>query len=113
MIAGWMRPIIVLWFLAGAVVELFNAWTRRRVVERLAPERRPRSVGWFMGGFVVRVMLTAGVLVLAFRDSLASGLMAFLGYYLCRTVVVWREVRRPGRSPGEGGSLYDVGSKNG
>ena len=113
MTAGWMRPVVVLWFLAGAVVELFNAWTRRLVVGKLAPERRSRSVGWFAGGFVVRVVLTAGVLVLAFRDSLASGLMAFLGYYVCRTVVLWREVRRPGRSPGEGGSLCDVGSKNG
>jgi hypothetical protein len=113
MIASWMRPIVGLWVLAGAAVELFNAWTRRLVVGKLAPERRASSVGWFAGGFLVRVVLTAGVLALAFRHSLASGLMAFLGYYVCRTVVMWREVRRPGRSPGEDGSLHDVGSKNG
>jgi hypothetical protein len=113
MSADWMRPIIGLWVLAGAAVELFNAWTRRLVVGKLEPERRARSMGWFAGGFVLRVVLTAGVLALAFRDGFASGLMALLGYYACRMVVTWRLARRLERLPGEGGSLDRVGSKDG
>ena len=113
MTADWIRPIVGLWFFAGAAVELFNAWTRRLVVERLAPERRARSLGWFAGGFVVRVVLTAGVLALAFRYSLASGLLALLGYYVCRMVVTWRLARRLERLPGEGGSRDRLGSKDG
>jgi hypothetical protein len=102
---GWMGPITGLWFLAGVAIELANAWTRRLVVAKLEPERWARSMGWFAGGFVVRVVSTAGVLALAFRHSFASGLLALLGYYLCRTVVVWRLSGRLDRPPGVGGSL--------
>jgi uncharacterized membrane protein len=121
MAAGWMRPIAAgwmslvagVWIFAGAAVELFNAWTRRLVVGKLAPERRMLSMGWFAGGFVVRVVLTAGVLALAFRHSFASGLMALLGYYVCRMVVTWRLARRLERQSGEGGSGHRLGSKDG
>ena len=113
MSVGWLRPIIGLWFLAGAAAELFNAWTRRLLVERLDPERRARSVGWFVGGFVVRVVLTAGVLALAFRYGLASGLTALMGYYVCRSIVTWRLAGRLARLPGEGRSRNRLGSKDG
>jgi hypothetical protein len=90
--------------LAGVVIELANAWTRRLVVAKLKSERRARSAGWFVGGFFVRVVSTAGVLALAFRHSFASGLLALLGYYLCRTVVVWRLSGRLDRPPDASGS---------
>jgi hypothetical protein len=113
MSAGWLRPIIGLWFLAGAATELFNAWTRRLLVEKLEPERRARSVSWFVGGFVVRVVLTAGVLALAFRFGFASGLMALLGYYVCRAVVTWWLAGRLERLSGANGSRNRLGSKDG
>lgn len=96
------------WFLAGATIELFNAWTRCRTVAQLSPERRSHSVGWFAGGFVVRVVLTAGVLALAFRHSFVSGLLAWLGYYVCRTVVTWRLARRLERSAGRNGFVAEM-----
>ena len=111
MLAGWAG--VGLWFLAGAAIEVFNAWTRRLSAAQLAPERRARSVGWFAGGFLVRVVLTAGVLALAFRHSFASGMMALLGYYVCRMVLTWRLARRLERPVGEGDSLDRVGSKDG
>jgi hypothetical protein len=95
--SGW-GPIAGLWFLAGAGIEVFNGWTRRWTAERLMPQQRARSVGWLAGGFFLRVVLTAGVLVLAFRHSFVSGLLAWLGYYVCRTVLTWRMARHLERS---------------
>jgi hypothetical protein len=82
-----------LWCLAGAAAAAFNAWTRRLAAGKLDPDRRGRSVGWFAGGFGVRVVLTALVLALAFRYGWLSGLLAFLGYYVCRTILAWRLAR--------------------
>lgn len=106
--------VVGLWFLAGAAIEVLNAWTRRWTAEWLVPGRRARSVGWFAGGFILRVVLTAGVLVLAFRHSFVSGLVAWLGYYVCRTVLIFRVSRDLERGPkqlDEGDST--VGLKNG
>jgi len=103
MIAGGAAGLLVgLWFLAGAAIEVFNAWTRRRSVDRLSPGQKGRAVGWFALGFAVRVVLTAGVLVLAFRHSFVSGLVAWLGYYICRTVMMWRTARRLKRDSSAG-----------
>ena len=111
MLVRWL--VAGLWFLAGVAIEAFNAWTRWKSAEQLAPDRRARAVGWFAGGFVLRVVLTAGVLALAFRHSFVSGLLAWLGYYVCRTVMTWRMARHFERLPGGGDALYHIGSKNG
>jgi hypothetical protein len=100
-----MGLTVGLWFLAGAAIEGFNTWTRRWAAERLAPERRVRSVGRFVGSFMLRVILTAAVLALAFRHSLVSGVLAWLGYYVCRTVLTWRLARHLDRRPGRGRPL--------
>jgi hypothetical protein len=112
---GVQAAIVGLWFVAGAAIEVLNAWTRRWAAEQLAPERRAASVGWFVGGFVLRVVLTAGVLVLAFRHSLASGLAAWLGYYVCRMVLIGRLSRRLERGSGQrsGKGESSIGSGNG
>jgi hypothetical protein len=103
MIAGGAAGLLVgLWFLAGAAIELFNAWTRRRSAEGMSPEQKGRAVGWLALGFAVRVVLTAGVLVLAFRHSFVSGLLAWLGYYVCRTAMMWRTARRLKRDSSAG-----------
>jgi hypothetical protein len=83
-----------LWFLGGGAAAFFGVWTLHLAAARLTPERRRYSVGWFVGSFVLRVLLTALVLALAFRHMLVSGLLAWLGYYVCRTILTWRLARR-------------------
>ena len=83
-----------LWFLVGAVTAVFGVWTLRLAAAQLTPARRRYSVGWFVGSFVLRVALTALVLAFAFRHMLVSGLLAWLGYYVCRTILTWRLARR-------------------
>jgi hypothetical protein len=48
----------------------------------------------FAAGFVARMGLTSTVLVLAFRQDVASGLAALVGYWICRWLMVWRVARR-------------------
>jgi hypothetical protein len=107
--------IVGLWFLAGAAIEVFNAWTRRWAAERMSPAKRAQSIGWFAGSFFLRVVLTAGVLFLAFRHGFVSGLLALVGYYVCRTILISRMSRRVGRDSkrrlGEGEP--SIGSENG
>jgi hypothetical protein len=112
---GWQAAVVGLWFLAGAAIEVLNAWTRRLAAGQLTPGRRAGSVGWFVGGFFLRVILTAGVLVLAFRHNFVSGLLAWLGYYLCRMFLIWRLSRRLERGPGQGSERGEprIGSENG
>ena len=78
--------ITVLWFLAGASVEVLNTFTRKWTVGRLPSAV---SVGWITGGLLFRLAVTAGILVLAFRDSVGSGAAALAGYMLCRWATIW------------------------
>jgi hypothetical protein len=101
--------VAALWLLSGVAVEVVNAWTRRRVAAQLSPGLRSRSVGWFVGSFFVRVVLTAGVLFLAFRHSFLSGAMAWLGYYVCRMALILWTSRRLERDSGRPSAAGDSG----
>lgn len=87
----------IVWFLAGAGVEVLNALTRKWTVDRL---HNLRSIGWVAGGLVVRLVLTSAVLVLAFRYSPLSGLAALLGYWIGRWTMIWRVNRQLARPTG-------------
>jgi hypothetical protein len=75
-----------LWFLAGAAVEVLNTLARKWTVDRL---QDTVPVGWITGGFVLRLVVTSGILVLAFRHEATSGVAALAGYLLCRWVMIW------------------------
>jgi hypothetical protein len=76
----------VLWFLAGAVVEVLNTLGRKWTVQQLG---RPTLVGWLVGGYVLRLALTSAVLVLGFRHQAISGAAALLGYLCSRWAMVF------------------------
>jgi hypothetical protein len=78
--------LVALWFLAGVAVEVLNTAFRKWSVDRL---ESAASIGWVLAGFFVRIGITAGILTLAFRHSVASGVAALLGYLSCRWVMVW------------------------
>jgi hypothetical protein len=73
--------IVFLWFLAGAAVEVVNAFSRKWTVERLGGRA---LYGWVAGGYILRLAMTSAVLVLAFRHRPISGAGALLGYVCSR-----------------------------
>jgi F0F1-type ATP synthase assembly protein I len=80
----------VAWFLAGSMAEVLNNALRHWSIGRLGLEQ-PRSAGFgLLVGFVLRVVLTALVLMLAFRHDTASGFAALIGYWICRWTIIWR-----------------------
>ena len=76
----------VLWFLAGAGVEVLNTFLRKWSVERL---QSPSGAGLVLGGMVVRMFGTAAILVLAFRHSPLSGAASLIGYMASRWAMIW------------------------
>jgi hypothetical protein len=82
----------VLWFCAGGAIEVVNALTRKQAVERLGTQSAYVSLVWIVGGFVLRMFATGMVLVLAFRHSLVSGVLALVGYWVSRWAMIrWTE----------------------
>ena len=65
-----------LWFLAGAGVEVLNAFLRKWSVERL---QSPPGAALVLGGMVLRMFGTAAILMLAFRHSPLSGAAGLVG----------------------------------
>ena len=90
----WMPLAIVAWFLAGGAVEVLNSAIRHGSVGRLGLQKRGRTIFRLVIGFMLRLVLTALVLVLAFRHDPASGLAALIGYWIGRWVVIWWLQRR-------------------
>jgi hypothetical protein len=83
-----------LWFLAGGAVEVLNTLTRKWSVDRM--HSPTPAVALIFGGLLFRLAGTALILALAFRSSVASGLMAFAGYWLCRWIMIgWVNRRLP------------------
>ena len=78
--------MVVLWFLAGAGIEVLNTLTRKWSVDRVQSRG---GVAWIVGGVVLRMVGTAVLLMLAFRHSALSGAAGLVGYLICRWVMIW------------------------
>lgn len=79
------------------MAEVLNNAIRHWSVGRLGLEQRRGTGFGLVVGFLLRVVLTALVLVLAFRHDMASGFAALIGYWICRWVMIWRLHRRISR----------------
>jgi hypothetical protein len=101
--------MLVVWLLIGAAVEVLNSLLRHWSVARLGLPKeyslsgRRQSVFWLAVGFLLRVGVTSLILLLAFRQNIASGLAALVGYWICRWVMVWWVARRLSGRTSSGG----------
>jgi len=92
---GW------LWLLAGLLVGALNVASIARTVGRLQPKKgrlpaaapQLAALSLMTSGFVLRLLVSVLVLIVALRQSAASGLLAFAGLWLGRwTVLFWVNV---------------------
>lgn len=85
---GW------LWLLAGLLVGTLNAASIAGTVGRLRPEGNVRALSAIVSGFMLRLILSILVLVVALRQSAAAGLLAFAGIWFGRwTVLLWANAK--------------------
>lgn len=74
----------VIWLCVGALVGLLNVASIAGMVARLQPGGDVRAVSALIGGFALRMVLAALVLIVALHSSAAAGLCAFAGLWLAR-----------------------------
>ncbi|MHB0856051.1 MAG: hypothetical protein ACYC5M_00605 [Anaerolineae bacterium] len=87
-----------LWLLPGGLVGCLNALSQRWTVTRLQTLTPAWSVAVIVGGFVLRTALAGGILLLAFRQGLASGLIGFAGLWLARWLLLVFMIRAEGKT---------------
>ncbi len=78
-----------LWLLVGALAGSLNVAAIAGMVARLRPGSGARAVAALAGGFVVRLALSALVLIVALQQGAAAGLFTFAGMWLARWVVLF------------------------
>ena len=78
----------LLWFLAGAVVGLVQVLALRWTVDSLRPDKPGNAMALVLGGTLLRAATVVVVLVIAIRQSLTLGLLAFAGFFVSRTLGV-------------------------
>jgi hypothetical protein len=78
----------MLWLFAGLIIGMLNSLMLRWTVDRLRSGPLALGVPLVAAGFVLRLGGAAALLVLASRQGLAPGLLAFAGLWLARWIVI-------------------------
>ena len=76
------------WFMIGIAIGVLNGLTLRWTVGRLRPDTAPASIPLIALGFLLRLALSAGLLIIALQRGIALGLLAFVGLWLSRWITV-------------------------
>ncbi len=86
--------MIGLWMLLGGLLALLNALTRWWSVRRLRTGKSSDALPLTLGGMVVRLAFIGWLFIAALRHGVVSGLAAFCGLMLVRSLtVIWAHTR--------------------
>lgn len=77
------------WIVIGLFVGSFMTLSQILLITGMTPDKANLSVLFTAVSAGSRWLLAAVLLLLALLDSVASGLLAFLGLWLARWIVVW------------------------
>jgi len=82
--------MIVLWFVAGSLVNIVNYWMQFQAVNNLRPGTPQVVVRRIVGGAILRWMMIAVLILAAFRQGAIPGLLTLAGYWIIRLVMIYR-----------------------
>lgn len=86
---------MVLWVIPGAVLGILSTLSQWWTVAHLHPNAPLQSVTGIIGGTIIRLVLTGGLLVVALQQGVVAGLAAFAGWWLARTIMLRFLTARP------------------
>ena len=81
--------MLVSWLFIGGAVGILNGLSLWWTVARLHPDAPSSAASLAMGGAMLRWVLNAGLLIAALQQGIASGLLAFTGWWLVRWGTVY------------------------
>jgi hypothetical protein len=79
----------MIWFIIGIAIGVLNGLTLRWTINRLRPDTALASIPLVTLGFLLRLGLSAGLLVIALQCGIVPGLSAFVGVWLARWITVY------------------------
>jgi hypothetical protein len=82
--------VSVIWLLAGGAIGALQVASVRWAVLRLRPRAARQALFAMLGGSVLRSVLVAAALAVAFRQGLVPGGLALSGMLLGRWMAIWR-----------------------
>ncbi len=82
--------MIGVWFIAGLFLGWCYAWMRSRSVEAMDPRSSASALLVIIGGSLLRWGMTVVLFYLALRQSVPALLLAFLGLWIMRWIMVLR-----------------------
>jgi hypothetical protein len=80
----------MMWFMLGAAIGGLGVLTQWWTVNRIQAGRPGWTLAWAGGSAVTRMVLTAGLLFVAFRQGLAPGLACLAAWWLARWLALGR-----------------------
>lgn len=79
----------LVWFLAGIILGWFHITTQRWTVNRLQPDRVGQARLYTTGGFLLRLLLAAGLFLIVLPQGLGPALWVLGGLWLSRWGLLW------------------------
>ena len=80
----------MLWLFAGGAIGVVHVLSVRLAVTRLQPRAPRKALAAVLGGAILRSVLAAAVLAVAFHQGFISGSLALAGMWICRWGAIWR-----------------------
>ncbi len=78
----------MIWFVIGIIIGTLNGLTLRWTVGRLRPETSLAGAPLVALGFLLRMGLATTLLILASQHGIVPALLAFIGLWLARWIVI-------------------------
>jgi NhaP-type Na+/H+ or K+/H+ antiporter len=84
----------ILWSIAGAAIGMLLGWWQSRTIRKMEKKTPDNLMGRAYLSSIPRVMLISGLLFLALRQDIWSGISFAIGYTVSRWIWTWLVLRQ-------------------